>query len=166
MNIIEKLFQFKKEKRIFTNRGEGMLLSFSKVDRDESCLLHNTKTGEEILILDKEGYAVFTKEGDFLKTDPHLIEYEDVILRRLPKYGKPIINEFKNGVAIVSWTLCPDGRYFEDEYGFGGSDDEEENMYSCINKQGKVILPFQWFSSYEEAEKLLRNKVEVHEVLK
>jgi len=166
MNILKKLFNFKKEKRIFVSRGEGMILSFSKEDRDESCMLHNSETGEEVLILDKEGYAVFANEDDFLKTDPHLIKYKNVILRRLPQYGNPIINEFRNGTALVSWTLSPDGRYFEDEDGFGGTNEEEENMYAYIDRHGKIIISFQWMPSYMEAEKILRLKAEAYEVKK
>lgn len=166
MNILKKLFNLRKQKRIFVNRGEGMILSFSNEDRDESCILHNSVTKEEVPILDKEGYAVFASEDDFLKTDPHLIAYKNVISRRLPQYGNPIVNEFRNGTALVSWTLRPDGRYFGDESGFGGTDDEEENMYAYIDKHGKIIIPFQWMPSYMEAERMLRLKAEAHGVKK
>jgi len=35
------------------------------------------------------------------------------------------VRKIEMKAALVSWTLSTDGRYFEDEDGFGGTDDEE-----------------------------------------
>ena len=52
------------------------------------------------------------------------------------------IYAYKDGKALVEWTLQPDGRYFEDEDGFGGEDFEEITLYSYINTKGFFTEPF------------------------
>lgn len=64
------------------------------------------------------------------------------------------INQFKNGVAQVQWQLNPDGRYYEDEDGYGMTDDEEVNIYGFIDTKGKVIVPFQYVSGQEMIDEL------------
>jgi len=52
------------------------------------------------------------------------------------------IGEFQDGKALVSWTLQPDGRYFEDEDGFGSEDCEEITLYSYLNENGEFTEAF------------------------
>ena len=52
------------------------------------------------------------------------------------------IGGFQDGKALVSWTLQPDGRYFEDDDGFGGEDCEEITLYSYLNENGEFTEPF------------------------
>ena len=49
---------------------------------------------------------------------------------------------FQDGKALVSWTLQPDGRYFEDDDGFGSEDCEEITLYSYLNENGEFTEPF------------------------
>lgn len=52
------------------------------------------------------------------------------------------INAYRDGKALVEWTLQPDGRYFEDEDGFGGEDCEEIILISYIDTNGLFTEPF------------------------
>ena len=52
------------------------------------------------------------------------------------------IYEYKDGKALVEWTLQPDGRYFADEDGFGAEDCEEVTLYSSIDTNGCFTEPF------------------------
>ena len=52
------------------------------------------------------------------------------------------ISGFQDGKALVSWTLQPDGRYFEDEDGFGAEHYLEITLYSHLNEDGKFTEPF------------------------
>ena len=52
------------------------------------------------------------------------------------------VYEFKGGKAEVEWTICPDGRYFADEDGFGGEDCDELTATAVIDRKGKVLVPF------------------------
>lgn len=49
---------------------------------------------------------------------------------------------FKEGKALVDWTLQPDGRYFEDEDGFGGENINEITLHSHLNHNGVFTEPF------------------------
>ena len=48
----------------------------------------------------------------------------------------------KKGLIALSWTLYPDGRYFEDEDGFGGEDNDELTVYCVMNDNLEVVRPF------------------------
>lgn len=52
------------------------------------------------------------------------------------------IYAYKDGKAPVEWTLQPDGRYFEDENGFGGENCEEIVLRSYIDTDGFFTEPF------------------------
>lgn len=48
----------------------------------------------------------------------------------------------KNDLISVCWTLQPDGRYFEDEDGFGSENCIELTAYSTMTFNGKYLSPF------------------------
>lgn len=52
------------------------------------------------------------------------------------------IYAYQEGKASVEWTLQPDGRYFEDEDGFGGENCEEIVLLSHIDTNGLFTEPF------------------------
>ena len=52
------------------------------------------------------------------------------------------IGGFQGGRACVSWTLQPDGRYFEDEDGFGAEHCQEITVYSWLDTDGRFTVPF------------------------
>lgn len=43
---------------------------------------------------------------------------------------------------LMIWEVQPDGRYWEDEDGFGGTSDAEVRLYSHINESGHFTEPF------------------------
>lgn len=67
-------------------------------------------------------------------------------------YQRFAIEKFNNGVALVVWTLYPDGRYFMDEDGYGMEDNDESKLYGFIDKKARVVIPFQ-AKGWEEIEK-------------
>lgn len=67
-------------------------------------------------------------------------------------YQRFSVEKFKDGVALVEWTLYPDGRYFMDEDGFGMEDNDESVAYGIIDTHANVVVPFQ-ARSWEELEK-------------
>ncbi len=52
------------------------------------------------------------------------------------------IYAYEDGKALVEWMLQPDGRYFEDEDGFGAEHCEEITLYSYIDTNGSFTEPF------------------------
>ena len=43
---------------------------------------------------------------------------------------------------IMRWEIQPDGRYWEDEDGFGGTSDAEVTLYTFLNENGDFTGPF------------------------
>lgn len=56
------------------------------------------------------------------------------------------IYKYENGVAQVKWQLNPDGMYYRDDDGFGMSDDDEEDIYGFVDRQGKVVVKFKYIN--------------------
>ena len=67
------------------------------------------------------------------------------------------------GFALFSWTVQPDGRYWEDEYGFGRENEDRVVLYAYINENGEFVTPFADFhyrmqlESLEEFQKRIDN---------
>lgn len=118
--------------------GEGMA-----VLKEKGCsyTLVNKETGKLRQLVNERGcLLVGDNEVDF-----------EAMHKGCPHYhgGKSVdywfgrYNDFKNGVCAICWTVYPDGRYFEDEDGFGGEDNPEERAYCVINRDLEIIVPFQ-----------------------
>lgn len=69
---------------------------------------------------------------------------EEIIARAKAHSGHfpTLIRRFHNGEAEVSWQINPDGRYYEDEDGFGMTDDEEIALIGKIDRTGEVTERF------------------------
>ncbi len=50
--------------------------------------------------------------------------------------------EQADGTYMMLWEVQPDGRYWSDEHGFGGTDDSEITLYSFIDEDGNFTVPF------------------------
>ncbi len=56
------------------------------------------------------------------------------------------IHGFKNGVALVSWQLNPEGRYYMDEDGYGMTSDDEVTIYGFIDTCMNVLVKFRYIN--------------------
>lgn len=52
----------------------------------------------------------------------------------------------ENGVYRMIWEVQPDGRFWEDEDGFGGTSDDEIQLCALIGQEGRFITPFRLYS--------------------
>jgi hypothetical protein len=131
-------------------------------DNTKKITLINEFTKEAIVLVDDHGNLVnFTKEDiDFVKVNQ--LENSFNAAKLVAPYGF-YVDPFINGVALVSWTLYPDGRYFEDEDGFGGENCRETTIYGFIDTHGRVKIPFQNMSDDDIAA--LRHKAEQRMVI-
>lgn len=64
-----------------------------------------------------------------------------------PCYLKPLIRfrtsfGLRDGRLIMYWEIQPDGRYWEDEDGFGGTSDSEVTLYTFLDENGDFTGPF------------------------
>lgn len=66
---------------------------------------------------------------------------------------KPIIRfrtsfeEYNDAYYIMIWEVQPDGRYWDDEDGFGGTSDIEVRLYALIDHTGCFDGPFRIYSA-------------------
>ncbi len=66
-------------------------------------------------------------------------------------YLKPLIRfrtsfGLRDGRLIMYWEIQPDGRYWEDEDGFGGTSDAEVTLYTFLDENGDFTGPFRVYS--------------------
>ncbi len=80
--------------------------------------------------------------------------------RNLDAHFPTHIIKFENGVAQVSWQLMPDGMYYRDEDGFGMADDEEVEIYGFIDRQGNVVVKFQYINGDWERLESMKKEAE------
>lgn len=128
--------------------GEGMVIHHTE---DGGLVLKNTLLQQEIQIMDGHNHLKNVLPGD--------IDYEKVDRLENPENAHSLrapygfgIEQYHNGVALVWWTLYPDGRYFEDEDGFGGENCNETMVYAYIDTLGKIVIPFQDMT-YEDRQR-------------
>ena len=140
--------------------GESMLL-YRHQDTKE-LLLVNEATGSKIRLVDDFGSIVHitTEDIDFERINQLESSFNAEKLWARYYYG---VERYQEGVAMITWTLYPDGRYFADEDGFGGEGGEEVNIYGFMDKEGKILIPFRDMKSHEFViwhEKAVERKTE------
>ncbi len=128
------------------NLGEGMVL-YRHQDTHEMLLLNRT-TGDKIKLVDDFGDIIHITLQDinFERVNQLESNWNAEKLWARYYYG---VEPYQDGVAMVTWTLYPDGRYFADEDGFGGEDGLEVNIYGFMDKEGKMVIPFRDMESHE-----------------
>ena len=64
------------------------------------------------------------------------------------------------GFALFSWTVQPDGRYWEDEYGFGRENEDRVVLYAYINENGEFVTdaPFTYIRVIDEKQVEIGNR--------
>jgi len=126
-------------------KGEGMLVhhtSFGEI------ILENTAAGMKIVLKNKDNVLTGIQLSDIDFDKVNLLENPQNAHKLIADYGFGI-ETYLNGVALVWWTLYPDGRYFEDEDGFGGESCNETTVYAFMDTLGKIVIPFQDMSREE-----------------
>ncbi len=105
---------------------------------DKPVILTDEK-GKEIIIADRNGY---------IQNFPGIL-LEDTWKKKLEGDHIPPricyrteFNSCPDGTWRMLWEVQPDGRYWEDEDGFGGSSDEEIILYSYFDCTGTFLAPF------------------------
>lgn len=133
--------------------GEGMEIVEEVIDdywRERYLINHKAKEAYEVMTRGLN--LTFIKKEDVDCKDVETLENNSNAYSFSAYYQRFAIEKFKNGVALVEWTLYPDGRYFMDEDGYGMEDNEESKLYGFIDKKARVVIPFQ-AKDWEELEK-------------
>lgn len=131
------------KKYSFADRNDGMVEA--RLKREKDTYIMNTATGEAWQIIGNDG--VFTRWSLLEVNMAAINDYESMALKtalaRSTRFGFSFWNRYENGVACVCWRLQPDGCYYADSDGFGGTDDDEVMFSAYINRNCDVLIPFQ-----------------------
>lgn len=104
-------------------------------------IFENTKTGVRKAIVDDSGKIM----GFPGIAHPDLISlYCEEYLGEQIRFYSHI--SLLDGQYALIWQIQPDGRYWDDEDGFGGTSDNEIDLYAHIDEAGNFIEPFRLFS--------------------
>lgn len=131
MSIYKKLAKIKGDKTIEEKMYEVYQVIWGWW-KPRFVLNHTAKTAFEFMDSNERLVTVTTEDIDFdsLKKLPEeAIERAECLSFQFPSF----IRGFRNGVARVDWQLNPDGRYYQDDDGFGMTDDEEIEIYGFID---------------------------------
>lgn len=131
----------------FGDMGEGM--SEASSVHSKAFFLMNDELHLAWMVMDADGMlAVFDEDDiDFEKVD----ELENVkYVHNLEAVFGFDVDEFKNGVSLVHWEAYPDGQYFADEDGFGWGKEKRVDIYAYIDKECRVLVPFQPMDEQEQ----------------
>lgn len=135
------------------NWGEGMEIVEEVISdywRERFLIDHNAK--EAFQLMDRGLMLTFISKDDVDWTGVETLENNHNAYAFSAYYQRFAVEKFKNGVALVKWTLYPDGYYFMDEDGYGMEDNDESALYGFIDKKARVVIPFQ-AKGWEELEK-------------
>lgn len=104
----------------------------------------NEKTGKRTTIIDKNR-RIARFPG---------IEDEEKIQNRINEGSLSPTNSFgvrfyeaEKGCYEMVWEVQPDGRFWEDEDGFGASPDDEIKLSAIIDQDGQFITPFRLYNA-------------------
>lgn len=133
--------------------GEGMEIVEEVIDdywRERYLINHKAKEAYEVMT---RGLTLtFIKKEDVDWKGVETLENNSNAYSFSAYYQRFAIERFKNSVALVEWTLYPDGRYFMDEDGYGMEDNDESKLYGFIDNKARVVIPFQ-AKGWEELER-------------
>lgn len=134
------------------------------VNNMKDLIMKHPKTGVTIKIVDGKNRITIISDSDIDWKDESISNHYYTAKNHLAPYYFGI-DRFQNGVSLVTWTLYPDGRYFEDEDGFGAENCNEENVYAYIDEDLKIVIPFQTMDDSKRKELYFKaiKQVEKHD---
>lgn len=116
--------------------------------------LKNTKSGA-LRRMTHGDYVYGFDDSDFNWDIIANLEHNRNAYSRLMRYGRICRwDNFIDGYCAFSWTLYPDGRYFADSDGYGADDDDEVVIYTILDTDLNVVVPWQPMDVREELKKL------------
>lgn len=119
--------------------------------RERFLINHTDETAHELM--DRSLHLTFLTEKDVNWDDVNSLDNNQNAYSFSAFFQRFAVEKFKDGVALVKWTLYPDGQYFMDEDGYGMEDNDESALYEFIDMHANVVIPFQ-AKSWKDMEKL------------
>ena len=102
-------------------------------------VIFTNKFGHKKVIVDKSG-KIMDFPGIY-KEDFWIKEYGEGAISPCVNYRTEFSKHGENKWMML-WEIQPDGRYWEDEEGFGGNSDQEIILYTFFDDTGTFLAPF------------------------
>ncbi len=118
--------------------------------RERFLINHEAKEAYELM--DGSLHLTFISEKDVDWNGVESLENNSSAYCYSAYYPRFAVGQFKDGVAMVEWTLYPDGQYFMDEDGYGMEFNDASVLNGFIDRHARVVVPFQ-AKTWEELEK-------------
>lgn len=123
------------------DHGCGMTRYRSRPWGNKGLILANEEERRAWLLVYPDGKIVGFTADDFDMEDIERTGCAFIVERMQVDYSLDV-SSFKDGKAVVTWMLRPDGSYHADEGGFGRTDDEEVNICAVTDTHCRVIEKF------------------------
>lgn len=120
----------------------GMHL-YKRADENPAVEFVEEKTGNRKKIVDEQGRIVNfpgIEKGKWMSYLESADSLDPVIRFRT------CFKECGNGRYLMIWEVQPEGRYWEDDDGFGGTSDLEVRLYAVLDKNGDFTGPFRIYN--------------------
>lgn len=154
MNSICKIYNSLPDFDKHIDLGCNVVLCYNSIGE----WLKNTETGA-IRQLTYGDYVYGFEDSDFNWDTISNLEHNRNAYSRVMRYGGICRwDDFIDGYCAFSWTLYPDGRYFADSDGYGADDDDEIVIYTILDADLNVVMPWQPMDVSEELKKLRTSK--------
>lgn len=120
--------------------GEGI----AEFRKGNAYVLVNMKTGKLLKISDsKRNLLVEDRAIDFESIHDRLEHGYNADSKQVG-FWLERVTAMKDGFCAMAWTIYPEGRWFEDEDGYGAEPNENaEIAYCIISSSPAIVIPFQ-----------------------
>lgn len=117
---------------------------------DGSFTLLNMATGKRRMFVSESGRVLVDDSEIDVESIHRRFKHCGCVDDRYVRYWFGRYSDFKEGFCALAWTIYPDGQYFADEDGFGGEDNDEEQIYCIINTNLDIVVPFRPMDDVKE----------------
>ena len=127
---------------IVNEYGCGMTRYRSRPWGNKGLIVANEEEKRAWMLVYPDGRITGFNAGDFDMESIKTTGCEHIVERMTVDYMFDV-EKFKDGKAVVTWMLRPEGSYYADEGGFGRTDDGEVCIYAVIDTHCQVVKKFQ-----------------------
>lgn len=117
---------------------------------DDSFTLVNMESGKRRVFVSESGQVLVDDCDIDVESIRRRFKHCGCVDDRVVRYWFGRYSDFKDGFCALAWIIYPDGQYFADEDGFGGENNDEEEIYCIINTDLDIVVPFRPMNDVKE----------------
>lgn len=135
--------------------GEGI----AEFKKGKAYVLVNMKTGKLLKITDSKGNLLVEDKAIDFESIHDRLEHGYKADSKQIGFWIERVTSMKDGFCAMAWVIYPEGRWFEDEDGFGAEPNENaEVAYCIISSSPGIVIPFQPMDNMDAVLEILREQ--------